>query len=109
VELVVVPAILSLEDRELRKPLTDQMKIAEKSGAGDDQRKLSLEAELELDHPSRLDDPRQRHARDGEVVRVAVVWAYELHRRQEIAAVVEDHSPDLNPTPIPIRFGERGR
>jgi hypothetical protein len=104
-ELVVVPAPLTPEDRDFREPLSHEVEVTDESGAGDDMRELRLEVEFELDHPSRLHDPRQLHTSDGEVIRIAVVRPHELHRREEIGAVIEGQTADPNPAPISSGIG----
>ncbi len=101
---MAVPTAFSLEDRKLWKPLADKVEITDKTGASDDPRQLGFKFELELDHATRIHDPRQRNANDGEVILIAVVWSHELHRREEVAAVVENQARDPSPSPIPAAF-----
>ena len=101
---MAVPAAFSLEDRKLWKPLADKVEITDKTGASDDRWQLGFKCEFEFDHATRLHDPRQPNANDGEVIWVVVVRSYEFHRRQEVAAIIEDQARNSSPSPIPAAF-----
>ena len=103
VELMAVPARV-LEDADLRKPLREEVVVADRAGARERARHARRPGDLDVDRLAGRHRRGERHLCHRPVVQVAVVGRDEAHGRGDVdrraARADELQAGDVDPAPV---------